>query len=113
MTSEECRAVGLKDELRIAKYMFGAIPRHTFLISVINAIADANQTKIMKEDDILESTGPGLLIRVYHQQERKYNDITLLLNKNRKCMKWCDTLSCHFSDYAAHYFIISIDIVRH
>lgn len=103
MTSEECRAIGLKDKLRIANYMFGAIPRHTFLISVINAIVEANQIKIMKEDDILESTGPGLLTRVYHQQKKKYNDITLLLNKGQKCMKWCNTFSCHFGDYAAHF----------
>lgn len=103
MTAEECREIGLRDQLRIANYMFGAIPGHPFLSDVINAAAERSRLKIMQEDDILESTGPGLLTRIYHQHQGKYNDITLLANKTKKCMKWCDTISCHFGDYAAHF----------
>jgi len=101
MTAEECRIAGLDHQLRIANYMFGAVPRHPFLIHVINTLADMRHREIINEDDILESTGPGLLTRIYHQY--KDSDLTLLLNKNRKCMKWCDTISCHFGDYAAHF----------
>ncbi|HTI10112.1 MAG TPA: glycosyltransferase [Puia sp.] len=103
MSDMECNAVGIKHNLRIANYMFGAIPGHPFWTDVIKEAISRCGIKIKKEGDVLETTGPGLLTDVYHDTKEKYKDITILFNKDKMCRKWCNKFSCHFGEYAAHF----------
>ena len=54
------------------------------------------------ESDVLETTGPGLLTDVYHENGSRYDDITLLPNQGEACWKSCGPASCHFGTYAVH-----------
>jgi mannosyltransferase OCH1-like enzyme len=99
----ECNRLNHQYALRIANYMLGAIAGHPFLEEII-ATAIANcYAPIRSEHDILETTGPGMLTRLYHQHQSHYPDILLLKNEKHYCLKkCCATPSCHFGDYAAH-----------
>lgn len=86
---------------RIANYMFGSIPRHSFWINCMDNMTKNSSKKINREEDILETTGPGMLTHTYHEYKNHYNDINVLIT-NKKCLKWCEKESCHFGEYAAH-----------
>jgi mannosyltransferase OCH1-like enzyme len=102
MTVEECRSIGLRHPLRIANYMFGSVAGHAFWLDVIKEVVNRAGSRVLNENDVLETTGPGLLTDVFHSEKHKYDDITLLLNKDKQCRKWCGKISCHFGEYAAH-----------
>lgn len=103
LTDAECLRLNASYNLRIANYMFGGVARHAFLLDVLLAALGKARTTIVKETDVLESTGPGLLTDVYHEFGSRYDDITMLYNNDKKCVKQCGTVSCHFGDYAAHH----------
>lgn len=98
-----CRQLGHRNALRIANYMLGAAPGQPFIYEAISrAITNSNHS-IDSEHDVLESTGPGMLTDLYHEQSRQHAGLYLLKNKQRLCLKKCSALpSCHFGDYAAH-----------
>ncbi|AOM80175.1 glycosyltransferase family 32 protein [Pedobacter steynii] len=105
LTPEECLKLGLTHPVRIANYMFGSIPRHAFWLELIHGIREYSRIEIRNEDDVLNSTGPGLLTNVYHDLKETYQDITLIPNHHKLCMRSCSANSCHFGDYAAHFHL--------
>lgn len=99
----ELKLVHHKHALRIGNYVFGSIQKHPFLLEFMQAALNNCNQRILTENDILETTGPGLLTNFYHDNKQAYKDITLLANKTARCLKGCSTTpSCHFGDYAAH-----------
>lgn len=106
LSIRECENLKLEYQLRIGNYAFGSVSKHPFWIEFLNAAIDRKDTPITTENDILETTGPGLLNNVYHQANQKFEDIILLRNDKLICVKNCRrTPSCHFGDYAAHYHL--------
>ncbi len=98
-----CRQLGHSNALRIANYMIGAAPGQAFIYEAITRAIAGSSQPIGSEHDILESTGPGMLTDLYHEQNRLYTGIHLLKNDQRHCLKKCSkSPSCHFGDYAAH-----------
>jgi mannosyltransferase OCH1-like enzyme len=97
------KTVHHKHALRIGNFMFGSVEKHPFLLRFIQTAMRNYNKEVLTENDILETTGPGLLTNFYHDHKQVYKDITMLTNKTAKCLKGCSTLpSCHFGDYAAH-----------
>lgn len=100
---EVCTALGLKNPKRIANYMFGSAPKHPFWLDLLNKIMEKSSIEIKSENDVLESTGPGLLTDFYHSRANAYKDIVLLTNKDRFCLNESHKeVACHFGNYAAH-----------
>lgn len=91
--------------IRIANYMFGSKPGHGLWLDFLNEAKSKADNTVAKEDDVLETTGPGLLTNIFHKTRHKYDDIVLLENKDRACPKSCGQASCHYGDYAAHYHV--------
>lgn len=104
LTPIEINPLNHAHSIRIASYMFGSKPKHSFWIDFLNDAKTKATYNIENENDILEITGPGLLTNVFHKVKHKYTDIILLENK-RPCPKNCGQASCHFGDYAAHYHV--------
>jgi mannosyltransferase OCH1-like enzyme len=105
LPKQVCEQKGLAYDLQVANYMFGTIPRHPFWLDVLAEAIRRADVNIQCEENVLETTGPLLLSDVYHKVKHKYDDITLLQNKDRICMKWCKKISCHFGDFAAHFHL--------
>ncbi|WP_143309237.1 glycosyltransferase, partial [Candidatus Entotheonella palauensis] len=101
LTEAEANQLNHHDTLRVANFMFGSVPRHPFLLEVLTQMLDASAREIVTEDDILESTGPGLLTTLYHQVKTKYPELLLLRNERRPCSR-CGGMSCQFGAYASH-----------
>lgn len=93
-----------KFSLRIANYMFGSTLEHPFLAGWIQRMLDSANLPVYSENDVLESTGPGLLTNYYHECLEPYkNEIHLIRNTSLHCPKNCSKQpSCHFGDYAVH-----------
>ncbi len=101
LTRAETKKLGHRDPVRVANYMFGSKRRHPFLLRILEEIVRRGRRKIIEENDVLETTGPGLVTTVYHDCKKKYRDIVLLPNKNGVCPK-CGGVSCHFGRFALH-----------
>lgn len=100
---EEQAALSLKYHLRIANYMFGGIPKHPFLLKMMNKMAHRASLTIRSQQDILDITGPGLLTDTYWDTYQDFPDIVLLRNIDKRCRQPYHTeIACHFGDYAAH-----------
>jgi len=100
---EECQALHHEHSLRIANYMFGSEPAHPFWLEAAGAVIANINEPVLKEADVLETTGPGLLTKAYHSLKDKYPEIELVRNETNLCLKECSNVaSCHFGDYAAH-----------
>jgi glycosyltransferase involved in cell wall biosynthesis len=56
---------------------------------------------VVSDNDVLESTGPGLLSTVYARRGHAYPDIMVLAHPDRTCRR-CGGLSCQFGDIARH-----------
>lgn len=98
-----CTQLGLNERVRIANYMFGSIAGHPFWLFFLHAALNVSFRKIISENDILETTGPGLLSNVFGQLKNKYKDIVLLENTDRDCLiEGSHKVSCYFGNYAAH-----------
>lgn len=103
VSKEEQNALNLTYRLRIANYMFGGIPKHPFWLKMIDEMAQRASLVIHSQQDILDITGPGLLTDIYWDTYKKFSDIVLLRNKDKKCKQpYHDEIACHFGDYAAH-----------
>jgi mannosyltransferase OCH1-like enzyme len=103
LTAQEMKLPYHKYPERIANYMFGSIEGHPFLYSFAEHITRNASFLINDENDILESTGPGVLTNFYHENKFDYGDIFLLKNEHYHCEKRCSVQpSCHFGNYAAH-----------
>jgi hypothetical protein len=103
LTDMEADAVGLKQNLQLANYMFGSIPRHPFWLAVIKEVIKRSTRKIYTESDILETTGPWLLSNVYATVKHKYPQIVILRNTDRVCMGTGHAdIACHFGNFGAH-----------
>jgi mannosyltransferase OCH1-like enzyme len=103
LSAIECQKLKLKYPLRIGNYMFGSVPGHPFWKEFLNASKEKENSTIISENDILETTGPGLLTNVFHKVKHKFSDIELITNHQLNCRRRCrPTPSCHFGDYAAH-----------
>lgn len=101
---DEAIRLGHQNALRVANYMFGSEPRHPFWLDVLEEMFRQTERKIVSENDILESTGPGLLTNVYHRVKNDYSDLRLLRNYYLLCGK-CNAVSCQFGDFASHLHI--------
>jgi len=93
----------LKSPIRIANYMFGSVPYHSFWLINLKEAVKLSITKIKSENDILESTGPGLLSDLIRKYKSEYPEMILLNNRDRVCLsKWHNKVTCYFGNYAAH-----------
>lgn len=101
LTEDEAGRLGHRDRLRVANYMFGSEPGHPFLLHVLRRMAEESRRDILTENDVLESTGPGLVTTVYHDCRKKLRDVVLLPNNDRICPR-CSAVSCYFGNYASH-----------
>ncbi|MEM8937935.1 MAG: glycosyltransferase [Bacteroidota bacterium] len=105
-TEEECKMYDLNPSKRqIANYMFGGKAKHPFWLEVLREGVKRFVHKINKEGDILYTTGPWLLSDVYYRFSSVYNEINLIENKFRLCLKFCNEISCRFGDYAVHWHL--------
>ena len=102
LTKEETEKKGHRDPVRVANYMFGSEPGHPFLLHVLKKMAEESPREIITVDDVLESTGPGLLTTVYFDCKDKFPDVVLLPNNDRIC-RHHGAISCHFGNYAKHH----------
>ncbi len=106
LTRDETKELGLRDPLRIANYMFGSEARHAFFLTVLAEMVKRSARIIRTENDVLESTGPGLLTTVYFDCRERFRDIVLLRNKDLICQNpYCRRISCHFGNYAEHHHV--------
>ena len=80
LTGEEALRLGHRDRLRVANCMFGSEPGHPFLLYILRKMAGESRRDILTENDVLESTGPGLVTTVYHDFRDKLRDVVLLPN---------------------------------
>jgi len=101
---EQAVAFGNVNPLRVANYMFGSEPGHPFWLDLVDEMHRRARRPIASENDILESTGPGLWSDVYHRVKDRYPDLVLLRNDRRTCAK-CGVISCHFGDFASHLHV--------
>ena len=102
LTRAHARRLGHRDRLRVANYMFGSEPGHPFLLHILRRMAGESRRDILTENDILESTGPGLVTTVYHDLKGKLRDLVLLLNPDRACPV-TGSVACHFGNYGRHH----------
>lgn len=58
-------------------------------------------------NQVLRSTGPGILSDVYFYCLDKYNNVKLVRDKYKRYNTGCAFLCCHFGDYAAHLHVNS------
>jgi len=95
--------ITIKNNLRLGNYMFGAIPLHPFFLFYFKEAIKVASKEIRHEGDILETTGPALLTKVYHKYGKIFPEITLLRNLDRQCvMPFHNEISCHFGNFASH-----------
>jgi mannosyltransferase OCH1-like enzyme len=104
LTPREKRRLRHRDAQRIGNYMFGSVPQHPFLADVMIRMTQESMKPIEIENDILETTGPGLLTRVYFDLKNHHTDITMLGKAVGLCPH-CVRRSCHFGDYALHHHV--------
>ena len=101
LSENEASELGHQNCLRIANYMFGAKPGDEFIKSLIEEILErGSQIEINRFDDVLNSTGPGMVTDCYHAYPGK-DQVTIIFNENNICQK-CQTNRCCFGDYARH-----------
>ncbi len=110
-------------DVRIANYMFGAPPKNPVIAAmIIELVEHALGHFIDVELDVLDSTGPGMVTKVFHEFPDR-NDIMLLPLSDTLC-EYCQKPSCAFGSYAIHHHLGSwhwqgsnertnIDQVRH
>jgi len=103
LPADVCNQLGLKEQVRVANYMFGSSAGHPFWLFFLRAALKSSFKKIVTENDILETTGPGLLSNLFGQQKNIFRDVVLLENKDRDCLaEKSHKVSCYFGNYAAH-----------
>lgn len=106
LNAEHAARLGHRDRLRVANYMFGSEPGHPFLLRILKRMAWESRREILTENDILESTGPGLVTAVYHDCKDMLRDVVLLPNIDREC-PLTGGVGCHFGNYGRHHHMAS------
>lgn len=101
LSRTQALALGHDDTLRIANYMFAAAPRHPFWLDVLEAMVQRADRSISGDNDILESTGPGLFSSVFGQVGASYPDLVVLAHPGLPCSR-CGGRSCYFGSLARH-----------
>jgi inositol phosphorylceramide mannosyltransferase catalytic subunit len=104
LSPQEAIRLGHRHRLRVANYMFGAEPKHPFWLDVLQEMLCQAERKIVSENDILESTGPGLWTNVYHRVKDHHPDLLLLKNDHLACCR-CGAISCQFGAFASHLHV--------
>lgn len=103
ITEEQRVRLQLSETVRIANYMFGSVPEHPFWLSVILESLNFCHFPVTSENDILESTGPGLLSNYFGRHSGNFPDIHLLPNTMDCAVeKQLHKKSCFFGEFAAH-----------
>ncbi len=102
LTQEQAKELGHRDRLRVGNFMFGSEQGHPFLLRILRKMAEESRREIRSENDVLESTGPGLVTTVYHDACEELRDIVLLRNIDRECPV-TGGVACHFGNYAIHH----------
>jgi hypothetical protein len=77
-SKKEMRIRHYKHFVRIANYNF----KTPFWMDIIKKMLKKSSATTDTEEDVLETTGPGLLTSVYHNNKNKYPDITIVKSKN-------------------------------
>ena len=101
LSPQQAADLGHTERLRIANYMFASRAGHPFWLDLLEAMVERAARPILSDNDILESTGPGLLSTVYARRGHAYPDIMVLAHPGRNCQR-CGGASCRFGDIAAH-----------
>jgi len=101
LSTQEAAALGHAERLRIANYMFASAPGHPFWLDLLEAMVERAARPVASDDDILESTGPGLLSTVYARVGHAYPGIWVLPHPGRTCPR-CGGPSCQYGDIARH-----------
>lgn len=101
LTEAQAAALGHRHGQRVANYMFGAEAGHPFLFDVLEEMVGRAGRPILADEDVLESTGPGLVTDVYHRVHDRYPDLVILPNDGVVCRR-CRQRSCQFGPFAAH-----------
>lgn len=104
LSDRVAKRLGHRETLRVANYMFGAEAQHPFVRRVIEEMMRRADRPILTENDVLESTGPGLLSTIYFDHASEDGQIQLLGNPDIRCPK-CGNRSCQFGFYASHYHV--------
>lgn len=102
ISEEDAEKLGHRDRLRVGNFMFGSEPGHPFLLHILRRMAGEARREILTENDVLESTGPGLVTTVYHDSCGDLSDVVLLRNIDRTCPV-TGGVSCHFGNYGRHH----------
>ena len=102
ISEEEAQRLGHRDWLRVGNFMFGSEAGHPLLLHILREMAEESRREVLTENDVLESTGPGLVTTVYHDLRKKLRDVVLLRNNDRTCLV-TGGVSCHFGNYARHH----------
>ncbi len=102
LSEEEAQRLGHRDRLRVGNFMFGSEPGHPFVLRIMRKIVEESRREILIENDVLESTGPGLVTTVYHDLKDELRDVVLLPNTDRTCPV-TGGVSCHFGNYGRHH----------
>jgi len=103
LTAASAAAHGHRNRVRVANYMFGSRKGHPLLLHILSRMITESGRNIRTENDILKSTGPGLVTRVFFEHHEIFKDVVLLENKDRRCgSPYHDDVGCHFGDYARH-----------
>jgi mannosyltransferase OCH1-like enzyme len=104
LTPFQAARLGNVHRQRIANYMFGSEPRHPFWLEVLEEMLRRASRPIARDEDILESTGPGLLTDVYHRAKHRYPDLVLVCNAGLTCRR-CGGIACQFGEFASHLHV--------
>ena len=102
LTHLEKKKLNHKDGIRIGNFMFGSMPGHPFFKWVMDRLNQASPPKVDSENDILETTGPGILTRLYWERHNLHPNMKRVKNHSHLC-PYCLTMSCHFGDFARHH----------
>ncbi len=101
LTEQEKKQLNHREERQVGNYMFGSVTEHPFVMEMMIQIKQVSTRPIQSEQDIIKTTGPGLITRVYFDRQVRYKDVALLRNSSHMC-PYCLRVSCHFGDYARH-----------
>lgn len=102
LSAEAAAAHGHAERLRIANYMFASAPGHPFWLAVLDEMAARAGRPIRSDEDVLESTGPGLLSTVYARVGSAHPDIVVLPHPGGEACAACGGQSCRFGAFARH-----------
>ena len=111
LSQEECVKYNNRDPVRIANYAFYAPAKHSFLKYVLDLCCEPSRRlrPILADNDILESTGPGLFTTAYHNYIKitSNNCFTTIVHPSREMSPLCACqsqkhISCAVGDFGYH-----------